>query len=287
MTSQPNSKPAVTIVGLGRLGTALALELKRAGYPISEIVTSTRHASQRRGALLARQLKTQSSSINNARLDGDLLWLAVPDGQIIAAANALSARVDWKNKIAFHSSGALGSDELKALRQGGAAVASVHPFMTFVRRTIRSLEQVPWAIEGDPSAKRLARQIIRDFKGQAFAIRKQDKVLYHAWGTFASPLFIALLVIAEQTARRTGIPPVQARKRMLPILTQTLANYAALGPAAAFSGPLVRGDVEIIRKHLSALKSIPAAQDVYMSLSRAVLPGFPLKGHRQLQRLLR
>ncbi len=92
---------------------------------------------------------------------------------------------------------------------------------------------------------------------------------YHAWGAFTSPLLIALLVTAERVARAAGLSTAEARRKMLPILRQTLANYAKLGPAGAFSGPIVRGDAQVVRQHLKSLKKIPEARAVYVALARA------------------
>jgi predicted short-subunit dehydrogenase-like oxidoreductase (DUF2520 family) len=74
---------------------------------------------------------------------------------------------------------------------------------------------------------------------------------------------------------------------MLPIVKQTLANYVKLGPAGAFSGPIVRGDVEIVRKHLRVLQKVPAAREVYAALAQAALRQLPAKDRRALGRELR
>ena len=58
----------------------------------------------------------------------------------------------------------------------------------------------------------------------------------------------------EQVARAAGLSKVEARRKMLPIVRQTLANYVKLGPAGAFSGPIVRGDAEVVLGHLKELK---------------------------------
>src|SRR5216684_8348937 len=118
--------------------------------------------------------------------------------QIAAAARELAPATAWKGKIAFHSSGALASDELNVLRRRGAAVASVHPMMTFVRGSIPSLKGVPFGVEGDAAAVRVARRVVKDLGGEVFTVRKQNKAAYHAWGAFASPLLVAALVTAEQ-----------------------------------------------------------------------------------------
>ena len=280
------AKPRIAIVGPGRLGRALALELKRAGYTISEIVSRSSVASKRKAGDLARKVKAHVSTSDRARLDAAIVWFCVPDREIAASARQLASVVDWTNKIAFHSSGALASDELKSLRQCGAAVASVHPLMTFVTGSMPSLIGVPFAMEGDAAAVRSARQIVRALGGEAFTIRKQHKAAYHAWGAFASPLLVAMLVTAEQLARKAGLSSVEARKKMLPIVRQTIANYEALGGAGAFSGPIVRGDAEIVRKHLQVLRKIPEATAVYLALARAALRYLPSRNGAELKRAL-
>ena len=72
-----------------------------------------------------------------------------------------------------------------------------------------------------------------------------------------SPLLLAFLVTLEEAAHAAGLTRQDARRKSLPIIQQTLANYSRLGPARSFSGPLVRGDAETVAKHLAALKKHP------------------------------
>jgi predicted short-subunit dehydrogenase-like oxidoreductase (DUF2520 family) len=280
------AKPQIAIVGPGRLGSALAISLKRAGYDISEIVSRNNAGSKQRARSLARRVGARVSPGDNARLDADIVWFCVPDREIASASRQLASIVGWEGKTAFHSSGALASDELNALRRHGAAVASVHPMMTFVSGSIAPLQGVPFAIEGDKAAVLVARRVVKNLGGEAFAIRKQQKAAYHARGSFASPLLVALLVTGEQLARKAGLSAVEARKKMLPIVKQTIANYEALGPAGAFSGPIVRGDAETVGKHGRALAKTPEARAVYLALARAALRYLPARNRAQLKKAL-
>src|SRR5580698_5640397 len=149
------AKPAIAIIGLGRLGTALASQLARAGYRISEIVSRT-PASARQARALNQTLKARSSHLQDTSLDAGLIWLCVPDREIAAVAADLARLKIWKGKTVFHSSGALDSDTLSALRKRGAKVASVHPLMTFVRRAVPNMKGIPFALEGDAAPVRLA-----------------------------------------------------------------------------------------------------------------------------------
>jgi predicted short-subunit dehydrogenase-like oxidoreductase (DUF2520 family) len=280
------AKPRIAIVGPGRLGRALTLGLEQAGYTISEIVSRNTAAAKRRARELARRVEAHVSTRENAHLDTDLVWFCVPDREIAAASREFAPLVVWKKKIVFHSSGALASDELKILRRRGAAVASVHPLMTFVSGSVPSLRRVPFAVEGDAAAVAAARRIARDLGGEAFVIRKQHKAAYHAWGAFTSPLLVATLVTGEQLARKAGLSLIEARRKMLPIVKQTIANYEMLGPAGAFSGPIVRGDAEIVRKHLAVMRKVPEARDVYLALARAALRYLPVRNRATLRKAL-
>jgi predicted short-subunit dehydrogenase-like oxidoreductase (DUF2520 family) len=278
------AKPRVAIVGAGNLGTALARALQRAGYEIEAVIAHARGESLKKAQRLAKQVGAGAST-DLSEVRAELIWFCVPDAEIARAARSLSRKIEWKGRVALHSSGVLTSDELAALRSRRAAVASVHPLMTFVRGSGASLAGVPFALEGDAAAVRVARRVIQDVGGHACSIRKKDKAAYHAWGTFASPLFTALLATTEQVAALAGVNRKAAKQRMIPILLQTLANYAAFGADGAFSGPIIRGDVDTVKRHLRVLRAAPA-REVYSALARAALRYLPVKNKSTIKRML-
>ena len=276
----------MSIVGAGNLGTALALTLPSAGCEVKFIATRTKSGNRRRARALARRVKARLVELGKQPLDTALVWITVPDDSIAQVARKLADAQDWKGRIVFHSSGALTSDELAPLRGKGARVASVHPMMTFVRSSVPSMAGVAFAIEGDPVATRAAREIVERLGGDAFPIRKQHKVLYHAFGSFASPLVIALMASLEQVAQAAGVRKRDIKRVMLPLLLQTLRNYLYQDAASAFSGPLVRGDITTVRKHLEALQKLPDAREVYVALARAAVGNLPVKNRRKLEQVL-
>ncbi len=286
-------KPTVAIVGAGRLATVLAVALHHAGFMLTEIVARDSARSRRHARALAAKVGAHAvTAARSAALDATLLWLCVPDREIRSAASALALRlgagsVQKKVRFAFHSSGAQLSRELEPLRKAGASIASVHPLMTFVAGAHPSLTGVPFALEGDDAAKRVARRIVRELGGDSFSLPAARKAAYHAWATMTSPLLLAFLVSLEEAARLAGVTRRDARRKSLPIVKQTLANYSRLGPAQSFSGPLVRGDAETVAKHLAVFKNHPGVHRVYVALARAALRGLPVKNRDGLQRLLR
>ncbi len=166
-------------------------------------------------------------------------------------------------------------------------MASAHPLMTFVRGSRPSLAKVPFALEGDQTAVRAARAIASSLGGRPFTIHKDQKAAYHAWGMFASPLLTALLAAGERVAGAAGVSRKAARERIVPILSQTLANYARLGAPGAFSGPIARGDIATVQKHLRALRKVPGAREVYVALAQTALRDLPVKNRAALEKILK
>jgi predicted short-subunit dehydrogenase-like oxidoreductase (DUF2520 family) len=287
MPARVRQKPRIAIIGAGNLASALAVSLRAAGYRIELIVSRKPAASLRRARRLAGEVGASATAEVRSQIPAEIVWFCVPDGAIASAAQSLMAASEWKGKVALHSSGALTSDALDVLRKQGAAVGCVHPLMTFVRGSRPPLAEVPFAIEGDRKALRAARAIVISLRGHAYTIRKQDKEAYHAWGMFLSPLLTALLATSEDVAAAAGVSRNAARKRMLPILRQTLKNYERLGAPESFSGPIARGDIDTVKEHLKILRGVPGVREVYIALARAALRYLPAKNFTALERILK
>ncbi len=283
----PNRPTTVTLIGAGNLAHALGPALKRAGYQIDAVAGRKLTASRRRALALANELKAKALLLDDLRIASDIVWICQTDDALARTARELSQKHDWRGRVVFHSSGALTSDVLSPLKRAGAITASLHPMMTFVAGSLPSMEGVPFAVEGDRHAVTVARQIAQALKANMFEIKKSAKVLYHALGSFSSPMLVATLVTAERVGKAAGLSQKQLRQIMGPILRQTLQNYLQSGAAAAFSGPVKRGDVNTIRGHLRELAKVPEAGDVYRALIRSGLKELPSKNKAALLMLLR
>ena len=276
------AKPRIAIVGPGRLGTSLARALHAARYKVAEIVYRS-GPSARAAKMLARELGAEP--LRYPEQFAPVVFICVGDSQLGAVSQEL-ANWPWKGRVAVHTSGAMTSDVLVLLREKGAAVGSVHPMMSFVRGAVTPLNGVSFGLEGDAKALQVARTIVRDLGGHSFVLNKAAKPLYHAFGAFASPLLIATLAAGERVGIKAGLTEAQARAAMRPIIEQTLKNYLEKGTAGAFSGPMIRGDVETIRKHLDALCAMPEIRDAYIALVRCALDALPVKNAGAIAALL-
>jgi predicted short-subunit dehydrogenase-like oxidoreductase (DUF2520 family) len=276
-------KPSIAIVGAGNVARVLVPCLHKAGYRVTEIAAR----DPKRAAKLAKGEGASAVSYDTAQFDAGVIWLCVTDAAIAGVAKQLSKRGAWSGKIVFHSSGASPSSLLLPLKRKGASIASVHPMNTFVPTTKIDLRGVPFALEGDAAAVRVAQQIARALSrdGYIFRIRPEHKVFYHAMGSFASPLVVSLMEIAERVGYAGGLKqPERILKR---ILLSTIDNLVTQGPDAAFSGPINRGDIATVRKHLAAMKKVPGAAEVYRALAWNAVERLPVKNRSELKRLLK
>ena len=287
MARTPKTQLAtVTLVGAGNLAQAIGPALRAAGYHIEQVVARDNPESMRRARAVARKVGASVVRVEDVTPTSQVVWICHTDDALAATAKLLARKSGWQGRVVFHSSGALTSDVLGPLKRAGAHTASLHPMMTFVPGTAPKLSAVPFAVEGNKAAVAVAKQIVKNFGAEVFEIKKQAKVLYHALGSFSSPLVVATLVTAERVGQAAGLTLSQTRKIMAPILQQTLNNYLKSGSAAAFSGPIKRGDLETLRRHVRELKRVPLAQDVYRALVRSALRDLPGKNKKVLLALL-
>jgi len=143
------------------------------------------------------------------------------------------------------------------------------------------------AVEGDARAKDVALKIGRALGARPFVIRKESKVLYHAMGSFSSPMVVAALSLGEELGRVAGLSREEIRLVMAPIFSRTAENYLKKGTKGAFGGPINRGNIATVKKHLQDLKRVPEARAAYLPLARAAIKRLPVKNRKQLEELFR
>jgi predicted short-subunit dehydrogenase-like oxidoreductase (DUF2520 family) len=178
---------------------------------------------------------------------------------------------------------------LQPLADLGAATGSIHPMQTFSNQNIPDLANCMFGIEGGPAALRVARKMVHQMGGVAVRLSGANKAAYHAAGSFACAYVLALMEAATRLLMTQGFKRRQAMRALLPLTRQTLDNFERVGPLAAWTGPLARGDYSTIERHVKALADFePEYLEAYKTLSRlkakvlAAQPGPMLK---QLDRI--
>jgi predicted short-subunit dehydrogenase-like oxidoreductase (DUF2520 family) len=217
---------------------------------------------------------TPHAGLTPEAVDADVILLSVPDDVLETVAQKLAkiagagSSKKSRARIILHTSGALNHRVLAPLALRGAATGSMHPMQTFSGRSAPRLDGVIFSIEGAPAARRAAQKIARSLGGTPVIISANDKPAYHASGTSVAGHALALVESATQTLMKIGFTRRRANQALLPLIRQMLDNYESLGPRAAWTGPLSRGDYATISKHTRALSRFPREfQDAYAALA--------------------
>ena len=192
--------------------------------------------------------------------EADLVLLCVPDSAIGGAAGAVPLG-PW----VAHMSGAT---PLSALAPHERRFG-LHPLQTFSGHTVPSFAGCTCAIEGTPVALRMARRISRELGSVPVVLPSRRKAAYHVAAALAAGHALAVMETAVRILVKVGFPRQRAIHALLPLTRQTLANYERVGPRAAWTGPLSRGDFGVIERHLEALRPFPREyREAYDALSR-------------------
>ena len=249
-------KSEVTIIGTGRLGTTLALALAGSGYTIRSLVSRGRQSARKAARLLDADVQVLAAKQLYSLIDADLFLITVPDDQIPQVARELSEiNADRKKITALHTSGALSSEVLAPLREKGWNTGSIHPLMSVSAVQDASLEGAFWSVEGNRSAVRLGKEIVRDLGGKSFSIRTEDKPLYHAAAVMVSGSVVALFDVALEMLGECGLDRKTARAVLLPLIASTVRSLQTKSPEESLTGTFSRGDVETVKRHLAVIRN--------------------------------
>jgi predicted short-subunit dehydrogenase-like oxidoreductase (DUF2520 family) len=218
---------SLRVVGPGRAGSALAAALAAAGW---QVLDPVRHGGD----------------VSDAADGVDLLVIATPD----AAVAPVAAAVDpVPTTVVAHLAGSLGLDVLA----GHPQRAALHPLVSLPDAEVgaRRLAAGAWfAVAGDPpDALALVEQVVADLGGRSFTVADADRARYHAAAAIASNHLVALLGQVQRVAAGAGVP----LEAYLDLVRATLDNVAEMGPHAALTGPVARGDWDTVERHRAAL----------------------------------
>jgi predicted short-subunit dehydrogenase-like oxidoreductase (DUF2520 family) len=200
--------------------------------------------------------------------------IATPDAVIEPVCRSMAeAGALERAGAVVHASGATGLDALAPAAALGAATLSVHPLQTCptVEAAVERIPGSAFAVTAlDDDAYSLGEGLARDAGGRPFRIADDLKPLYHAAAVFASNYLVTVTAIAEELEREAGLDdPLGA---LAPLQQATLSNVERVGPAAALTGPAVRGDAATVRRNLEALaKHAPDAVSSYVALADLAL----------------
>lgn len=253
------STRTVALVGPGRAGTTIALALAGRGWEITAVAGRAPDARSTVSAAVC--LDVPAVLVSEAGRGASLVVVATPDAAIGAAARSVAPSME-AGALAVHLSGSNGLDVFEGMldKRPDIRVGALHPLQSFPSVSI-GLDRLPgaWAaVAGDPEVRDLA--LLLDMR--PFDLPDAERVRYHATAVVASNHLVALMGQVQRMAAACGVP----FEAFAPLALASLDNAFRLGPAAALTGPVARGDLQTIEKHIAEMA--PAERDAYRSLAR-------------------
>ena len=263
----------IGIIGGGKVGCCLA------GYLKQELQGITA-SSEAHSLLLAERFGLEPCTNAELVQRADVLLLTVPDRLIgvvaeqlvrecgdFVATQAAGGKHTLKGKIFLHCSGSMGLEALAPLQQEGAHVGSLHPLQSFAGGATE-LAGVYMAMDGDEAACAAAQQIATTVGGHPFQVPAAERAAYHAAACICSNYAVAVETLAQGLMSRWLGNEEAAWQALLPLFKGTAANLqSTTSPRTVLTGPIARGDVNTVEKHLAVLP--PDLVDVYCSLGLA------------------
>ena len=232
----PPSPFSVAVLGAGRVGGAFAKALRAAGHDV------------------IAELHRDDDPSTLAR--ADVIVIAVPD-DALSGAVALVERLGRAGAVVVHTCGIQG---LAPLADCGPFVAAIHPAVP-VASPEQPFDGVIFGVTAPDAMKEWSARFVADLGGTTLFVPEEDRIRYHAALSMASNFAVTL---AGDSADLLG-----DHETLIPLLRATVENMARLGPDAALTGPIVRGDAGTVLAHLRALP--PHLLESYVANARRTL----------------
>jgi len=264
----------ICIIGMGRVGMVLAFHLFQTGATFSSFIEV--NAKQR--ANVKRFLRSipihrnlTPSVVNNSQL----FFICVQDDNLInVIENFISAGYSIEGKIFVHTSGVYSSEIMGSFQEKGAFIASAHPIYSFStsKPSKQLMNGVYFDIEGDDEAIAYIIPLLKQMGCISVQLSKDQKLPVHLASVFYSNYFVGLADIAQNILQKADLADQNLFKPFLPLIQSTLRHLEDSTPSEALTGPLKRGDLLTLQKHVSYLKkNYPEGLQVYLDMGKILL----------------
>jgi predicted short-subunit dehydrogenase-like oxidoreductase (DUF2520 family) len=256
----------VGVVGAGRVGSVLAVALRRAGHEIAAVSAVSDRSVRRVERTLPGVAIGPPQEVVAA---ADLVLLTVPDDVLPGLVAGLAATgAALEGRLVAHASGRHGLAVLDPAVRSGALPLALHPVMTFTGRAddIDKLAGCSFGVTAPDALRPVAEALVVEMGGEPVFIADEHRALYHAALASAANHLVTLVAQAEDLLRRAGV--AQPGRMLSPLLYAALDNALRLGDDA-LTGPVARGDADTVASHIGTLRAAaPEALPAYLALAR-------------------
>jgi len=265
-----SEKGSFSLFGASRVGVSLAYHFCRAGY--SPEFLWNRSEERLNKAIRWVPFKYESTSIKDFQEKSNWIIISVSDDAVESVAQKFAESVDNLNNVnAFHTSGILSSEVLNPLKEKGCRTGSFHPVLSVpdIRTGISKMSSAVFTCEGeiDKELVKLAEKI----GGKGMQLTHKQKELIHVSSVFLSNYSISLIAAVKELCKKKGLSEEKAKTILRGLSEQAVENGWSKPPSDVLTGPIVRGDVKTIEKHLELLDEFPDLKKLYADFGRLTL----------------
>lgn len=243
---------SITIIGYGRLGQTLERACIKAGFDVAYIYKN-------------------KEELHKMKQISDLVFITPPDSEIAAVCEYLRFRFyELVGKTIAHCSGVLPSDILLDLKEKGASIACFHPMQSVTLKT-KSFKGITFDIEGDDKALRVLEDFASKINANSLRVSSKQKEMLHVSAVMASNYLVTLADLSSEISEESGLSPREVLDALLPLMNSTIENLKEMEPSDALTGPIARGDVDTVERHVKFLKNRDKLLSIYKKMGLLTL----------------
>ncbi len=261
----------ISIIGIGRLGGALAIALAKNGFEIENLFARKNQNGAKAFEFISSKILTDNEF---DQISSDILFITTQDSEIENVAKNLAENLQ-NSAVVFHTSGSQSSEKLQCLQEIGCKIGSIHPLVSISDAVLGSerFKDSYFCVEGDKEAVKIANEIVIKLGGKPFSIETKFKTLYHASAVTACGHLVALIDVAIEMLDKCGMSENSSKEILLPLIKSTVENLASQTTANALTGTFARADVETFEKHLEVLRANVSTEalEIYLQLGNRSL----------------
>lgn len=247
----------IVLIGSGNVATRLGKAFRSAGHSVLQVWSRNREHAE----VLARELGAEALRHPDAiEATADLVLVAVNDSAIEKVLGLRS----WDNLLLVHTSGSLPMDVLApfSTRRG-----VFYPFQTLSRQVEVNMQEVPVLTEAsNENDLALLNYLGKSISGRVEPVSSEERARLHLAGVFCSNFINHMLALGMEYARKEGLDSALLH----PLIRETVRKALENNPRDVQTGPAVRGDANVIKKHLSLLESHPDLQKMYTFVTESI-----------------
>lgn len=246
----------IGFIGAGKVGTAFGKYLVNKGFDVEGYYSRSQKSSER-----AAEFTNSRSYYEASELAGksDIIFITTNDDEIEGVCNKLVQEGLLRSgQILIHMSGSASSKILESAKKKGCFTYSIHPLQAFadIEKAVKDLHNTVFSIEGDKEKIDVVEKILKTTGNEFFNINSEQKIIYHATACVLSNYFVTLMDYGLSLFEAIGINGKEGYRAMYPLIEGTMKNIHELGTKKALTGPIARGDVNTIKKHLESIGNI-------------------------------